>query len=310
MTYYDTWRRRRFLADNPALRAIILLNIAVFVVQHLFLALFRYHGTPLEVFFVEYFALQPLLSGSFFPWQLLTYQFMHAGLENIWHIVFNLFILWMFGMELEQLWGSRRFTWYYLLCGIGAGLLHLLVQLFWTYPAPTVGASGAVYGVLLAFGLTFPDRPVFMFPFFIPIPARILVILMAGIEFISGVSSAGSPIAHFAHLGGALTGFLLLRFGDRVGLFSALDRAWFWARRARFRLSAPPRRRSRRGVSQPQTVRLVPAEEVLLYFEGQPITQSDIDAILDKIAAFGYESLSERERRILYEASRRLQAEP
>ncbi len=305
MTSYDTWRRRRFLADNPALRALILLNVGVFVFQHLFLALFRYHGTPIEAFFVQYFALQPLLSGDFFPWQLVTYQFLHAGLENIWHIVFNMLILWMFGMELEQLWGSRRFVWYYLLCGIGAGIIHLGVQLFWTYPAPTVGASGALYGVLLAFGLTFPDRPVFMFPFFIPIPARILVLLMAAIEFISGVTSTGSPIAHFAHLGGALTGFLLLRFGDRVGIFSALDRLWFWIRYRPRRVVLTEPRQSRQA-----RIHTLAGEEVLLYFEGEPITQRDIDAILDKIAAHGYQSLSERERRILYEASQRMGTQP
>ncbi|MCS6966142.1 MAG: rhomboid family intramembrane serine protease [Candidatus Kapabacteria bacterium] len=310
MTSYDTWRRRRFLAENPALRTLILLNIGVFVFQHLFLALFRYQGTPLEGPFVQYFALQPLLSGHFFPWQLLTYQFMHAGLENIWHIVFNLFVLWMFGMELEQLWGSRRFVWYYLLCGIGAGVLHLLVQLFWTYPAPTVGASGAVYGVLLAFGLTFPDRPVFMFPFFIPIPARILVLLMAAIEFISGVSSAGSPIAHFAHLGGALTGFLLLRFGDRWGIFAVLDRLWFWARHRPYRRRTLTVTRSTTSTTSRPIVHTIVGEEVLLHYEGEPITQKHIDAILDKIAAHGYQSLTERERQILYEASRRLQAEP
>lgn len=305
MTSFETWRRRRFLADNPALRAIILINLGVFVVQHLFLALFRYRGISVEALFVQFFALQPLLSGSFFPWQLVTYQFLHAGLENIWHILFNLFALWMFGPELEQLWGSRRFTWYYLLCGIGAGIVHLGVQLFWTYPAPTVGASGAIYGILLAFGLTFPDRPVFMFPFFIPIPARILVLLMAAIEFISGLTSAGSPIAHFAHLGGALTGFLLLRFGDRWGIFAALDRFWFWLRYRPLR--APAASRSSATVSR---LRYLRTEEVLLYFEGEPITQSDIDAILDKIAASGYQSLSERERRILYEVSRRMNAEP
>jgi membrane associated rhomboid family serine protease len=308
MTYPQTWRRRRFFSDNPTLRALILLNIGVFVFQHLFLALFRYRGMPVEALFVKYFALQPLLSGSFFPWQLLTYQFMHAGLENIWHIVFNLFLLWMFGMELEQLWGSRRFLWYYLLCGIGAGILHLTVQLFWTYPAPTVGASGAVYGILLAFGLTFPDRPVFMFPFFIPIPARILVLLMAAIEFIAGITSAGSPIAHFAHLGGALTGFLLLRFGDRWGIFSALDRLWFWVRSQRWRRPQPSPRHLRE-VPTGRASRLE-VEEVLLYFEGEPITQSDIDAILDKIAEQGYHSLSERERRILYEVSRRMRTQP
>ncbi len=304
MTSYDTWRRRRFLADNPALRVLILLNLGVFAFQHFFLALFRYRGMPVEALFVQIFALQPLLSGSFFPWQLVTYQFLHAGLENIWHILFNLFALWMFGTELEHLWGSRRFTWYYLLCGIGAGMIHLLVQLFWTYPAPTVGASGAIYGILLAFGLTFPDRPVFMFPFFIPIPARILVLLMAALEFISGITSAGSPIAHFAHLGGALTGFLLLRFGDRWGIFPALDRFWFWLRYRPRRHSPSP------SPPSPLTRSPLRAEEVLLYFEGEPITQSDIDAILDKIAALGYQSLSERERRILYEASRRMNAEP
>jgi membrane associated rhomboid family serine protease len=295
MTLYG----RRFLGDTPVLRTFILLNIAVFLVQHLFLGLFRYHGVPVGEYIVRYFALQPLLSGDFYPWQLLTYQFMHAGLDNIWHILFNLFVLWMFGTELELLWGSRRFATYYLLCGIGAGIVHLLVQLFWTYPAPTVGASGAIYGILLAFGLTFPDRPVLMFPFFIPIPARILVLLMAGIEFISGITSAGSTIAHFAHLGGAATGFLLLRFGDRWGVFAAGDRFWNWLRGLPHRRPSPQRRRGLTLVRPAP-----PAEEVLFYFQGAPITQSDIDAILDKIVTHGYDSLSEHERQILYEFSR------
>ena len=206
----------------PTIKTLLIINVAVFLLHHLFFTSFTIGGQSLARYFIEYFALQPISGlenffgsgASFYPWQIITYQFMHA---NLWHIFFNMFALWMFGSELENLWGGTRFLTYYLLCGIGAAIVQLFISPIFSDPAPTIGASGAVYGILLAFGLTFPDRPIFMFPFFIPIPAKFFVLIFAGIELLTGLTSTDG-IAHFAHLGGAATGFLLLKFGDRLGI--------------------------------------------------------------------------------------------
>jgi membrane associated rhomboid family serine protease len=136
-------------------------------------------------------------------------MFLHAG---FWHILFNMFALWMFGCDLERTWGSRRFLYYYFLTGIGAGVTVVLLSPFST--VATVGASGAIYGILLAYGMLFPNRiilvPIFFF-FFIPVPAKILVMILGGIAFLSAVSAQGGSINHVAHLGGLVVGFLYLR---------------------------------------------------------------------------------------------------
>ncbi|OFW01842.1 MAG: hypothetical protein A3G20_02545 [Acidobacteria bacterium RIFCSPLOWO2_12_FULL_59_11] len=142
-------------------------------------------------------------------WQLGTYLFLHAG---FWHILFNMFALWMFGCELERTWGAQRFLRYYLLTGIGAGLTVILLN-----PSgviPTVGASGAIYGVLLAYGVLFPERIIFVpifFIIFIPIPAKYLVMILGGIAFLSALSTPGDFVSHTAHLGGMVVGYLYLR---------------------------------------------------------------------------------------------------
>lgn len=148
-------------------------------------------------------ALNPALSGRFHVWQLVTYMFMHA---NVGHIFFNMFALWMFGYVLENYWGARRFLFYYLVCGVGAGLVNLLVP-GWDF---TVGASGAVYGILLAFGMMFPNERIYLY-FLMPIKAKWFVIGYAFIELFEGVFSTGN-VAHFAHLGGMLFGLLLILY--------------------------------------------------------------------------------------------------
>ena len=159
-------------------------------------------------------------------WQLVTYMFLHAG---IWHILFNMFALWMFGCDLERAWGRRRFYFYYFLTGIGAGLTVVLLSPF--SMIPTVGASGAIYGVLLAYGLLFPNRiilvPIFFF-FFFPIPAKILVMILGGIAFLSALSSPGDTVSHVAHLGGLVVGFLYLR--GRPYYFDFRNRYYRWRR--------------------------------------------------------------------------------
>ncbi|MEL6615514.1 MAG: rhomboid family intramembrane serine protease [Bacteroidota bacterium] len=152
---------------------------------------------------------------DFWPWQLITSAFMHGGLG---HIFFNMFGLWMFGGVVEQTLGSKRFLWFYAACVIGASLLQLLVTSapFWMgelpYPVPTLGASGGVLGVLAAFAVLYPDQKIFLLFLPVPIPAKWFVLGYALIDLFSGVAGTASGIAHFAHLGGMLTGFLLLQY--------------------------------------------------------------------------------------------------
>ena len=160
------------------------------------------------------FALWPATHSQspFMPWQLLTYGFLHG---NLTHIAFNMFGLWMFGQDLERLWGTKRFLNYFLVCVVGAGVIQLLVAGFQGGLYPTVGASGGLFGLLLAYGLTFPNRIVV--PLFPPIPMRAItfVIVFGLLELYLGVSGNAPGIANFAHLGGMLVGFLMLRFWGR-----------------------------------------------------------------------------------------------
>jgi membrane associated rhomboid family serine protease len=157
------------------------------------------------------FALWPATHSQspFMPWQLLTYGFLHG---NLTHIAFNMFGLWMFGQDLERLWGPKRFLSYFLVCVVGAGFVQLLVAGFQGGLYPTVGASGGLFGILLAYGLTFPNRIVV--PLFPPIPMRAItfVVVFGLLELYLGVSGNAPGIANFAHLGGMLFGFLMLRY--------------------------------------------------------------------------------------------------
>ena len=177
-------------------------------------------------------------AADFSPYQLVTYMFMHGGFS---HLFFNMFALYMFGSVLERMWGEKRFIIYYLVAGVGAGLLQELVQyvafvqeglaaydavktptgvvpmgLFlnmWT----TVGASGAIYAILLGFGMLFPNERMFVFPLPFPIKAKIFVAVYAVIELLLGFTNSGDGIAHFAHLGGMLFGFLLILYWRKNG---------------------------------------------------------------------------------------------
>lgn len=143
-------------------------------------------------------------SGNFRIWQPLTYMFMHGSID---HLFFNMFSLWMFGTVLERYWGTRRFLFYYLVCGIGAGLLNLLVPGIHV----SVGASGAVYALLLAFGMMFPNEYIYLY-FLVPIKTKWFIIGMIALELFEGVFRSYDGIAHFAHLGGMLIGFLLVLY--------------------------------------------------------------------------------------------------
>jgi membrane associated rhomboid family serine protease len=161
-----------------------------------------------------YFALWPLGSPipEFWPWQLLTYGFLHG---DLWHIFFNMFALWMFGRDLERIMGARRFLTYFLTCVIGAGIVQLIVAGLQGGVYPTIGASGGVFGILLAYGMAFPNNTVMLLFPPIPMKAKYFVLIFGLLELFLGVSGATPGIAHFAHLGGMLFGFLLLRYWRR-----------------------------------------------------------------------------------------------
>jgi membrane associated rhomboid family serine protease len=203
---------RQFLRPqfSGVVRVLILVNVAVSVVQFLIGRLDPDLYNRINFFF----GLVPsLVLKRYYVWQLVTYMFLHG---SFFHLLLNMFILWMFGAEVESRWGKAEFLRYYFLTGIGAGVVYILAR--FNSPIPTIGASGAVYGLLLAFGMVFPNRYVYLY-FFLPIKAKFLVLIFGAIEFISAFTRADSGIAHFAHLGGLLFGFLYLKFLKGRGRF-------------------------------------------------------------------------------------------
>ena len=180
----------------PVTQALILINAAVFLGQ-------AGAGFP-----VDSLALWPL-GPQFRPWQVVTYAFVHAGLP---HLLFNMFGVYMFGADLERVWGPRRFLNYYLVCALSAAVAQLGVTSLTGAYYPTVGASGALFGLLLAYAIVFPRRMIM--PLFPPIPMRapVFVAVYGAIELLLGVTGTLAGIAHFAHLGGLAGGYLFLRF--------------------------------------------------------------------------------------------------
>ncbi len=191
---------------TPAIKAIIIANSAVFVATSLLRAL----EVPL------WLNPQDVLHGQL--WRLVTYMFVHAG---VFHILFNMLALWMFGVELERMWGTRYFLKFYFITGIAAALTTILVSLIpmpmfeQLYNSRTVGASGAVVAVLLAYAMYFPNRPILMY-FIFPIPAKYFVAIMGAISLMSG-----GNVAHATHIGGALAGYVYLK-GGRIHLLSEI----------------------------------------------------------------------------------------
>jgi membrane associated rhomboid family serine protease len=161
-------------------------------------------------------ALWPLHSGHFQPWQLVSYSFLHGGFN---HLFFNMFALWMFGLPVERMWGSKRFALYYFTCVLGAGAIQLLVQYLGGDIYPTIGASGAVFGLLLAYGVMWPNNRLILLFFPVPIKAKWFVLIYGVAELIFGVTNAMPSVAHYAHLGGLFFGAALLwRWGWRPGM--------------------------------------------------------------------------------------------
>jgi membrane associated rhomboid family serine protease len=189
---------------TPAIKALVIANVAMFLLAIVVPAVtLRLGLRPVDVF------------GQFAIWQPVTYMFLHGG---IFHILFNMLALWMFGVELERMWGTRYFARYYFITGVGAAATTMLLSLMpigiadQLYYSMTIGASGAVYGVLLAYGMYFPDRPIYLY-FIFPIPAKYFVMIVGAISLLSSMGGAGGGVAHTAHLGGLVVGYLYLKSG-------------------------------------------------------------------------------------------------
>jgi len=181
---------------TPVIKKLIILMAALFLLQGVV-----NHRITL------YLGLVPLLVWKkFFLWQLVTYIFLHGGIS---HILFNLLALWMFGGEIESYWGSGKFLRYFLFCGIGAGLCTVVFSPYQFIPV--VGASGAIYGILLAFGWLFPNRLIYVY-FLVPIPAKYFVIIFGLIELYASMQGTGGGVAHLTHLGGLIFGILYMAY--------------------------------------------------------------------------------------------------
>ena len=247
-----------------AIKVLVSVNFGIFVLQTL---------SNAEGLFFPLFGLVPRMVWSeLMIWQPFTYLFFHGG---IWHVLINMFVLWMFGSELERLWGKSHFLKFYFVTGVGSGLLTILFSL--QSITPIVGASGAVYGVLLAYGLTYPNRQIYLYGI-IPIKSIWFVIGIGMIAFMSSFNNI-SQVSHITHLSGMLIGYLMLK---RPVEWRSL---WFSIRK--------------------RTLEYRVVQEEKKATHRQKIEQ-DIDIILDKINREGFDSLSQKEQDSLYKGSRSL----
>lgn len=300
------YRPRGFSLFPPIIKNLLIINGVVFFLQIII-------ESTLEgrILLSKWFALNPInLHGiqdwpfNFQIWQLVTYQFMHGDFS---HIFFNMLILWMFGVSIEDVMGSKRFLIFYLLAGIAAGLVQLFVAPFLggSY-AFVVGASGSIYGVMIAFILFFPDTLIFLY-FLIPIKAKYLIVVLFVMEY-SMIKSANDNIAHLAHLGGAIFAFLYIMFDKKtyVPLKDVFKKSYYYK-------SSSGSNSNNNVFSNPfkkasSTNRDV--EEANYYDinrkQDDEVSQAEIDAILDKISQSGYQNLTEREKKILFQASKKM----
>lgn len=254
-------------AFPQGIKWLLIGNGAVFVLQLLI-------AVPMAesfgIRFEDVFGLRPAwVIERGWVWQPLTYMFLHGG---FFHLLFNMFVLWMFGSEIERLWGRDEFLRYYLVCGLGAAASSFIFN----YHSVVIGASGAVLGVLLAFGMLFPNQYIYLW-FLLPIRAKYLVAGLVVLETLYLVSQPGGGIARAAHLGGMLVGFLYLKWRRGTSPAQRLTRRW--------------RRRKLKLIEGGRT--------------GDVRLEVEIDRILDKISKHGLESLTPEEEQILDEASRR-----
>ena len=240
---------------QTAVGRIIAVTVGVFFLQYVFPAV------------NTYLTLTPRLAIEHFQvWQFVTYMFLHGG---FWHLFFNLIVLWFLGTMIESVWGPKRFLRYYLICGIGGGLLHALLQ----YDASVIGASGAIFGLYFAAAMLFPDQYLYIY-FLIPVKVKYFVMGLTILQLANGIAGP-SGVAYFAHLGGMLAGAIM--FSGEI--------------RRRVQFNAGPRRKWREYKREVRR-------------QDEEASRNNIDSILDKISAKGYETLTPTEKRILENYSR------
>ena len=312
--YYRPSGMGGFTFFPPILKALLFSNASVFLLQMIAKSIFIDKPVSLDDIIVQYFALIPLHDGgipiifqnvlqgflpaNFYPWQLITYKFMHSGFS---HILFNMFFLWMFGMEIEHIMGSRKFLFFYLTSGVGAGLVQLLLAPFFGSVGPTLGASGAVYGVMIAFAMYFPDRYVYVY-FLIPVKAKYLILFLIVLEFLSVGDQ--SIVAHFAHVGGAVTGLIFILY-DRKNRFRSKNIFDSFTHNRTFTTS------NFKDIFKSKSASSKDIQDATFYDINETKkddginNQEEVDRILDKISLYGYQKLSESEKKTLFEASKK-----
>ena len=306
----------------PITKNLLIINVLAY------LAAVVMKGSGID--FNEIFGLHFFMADNFHLYQLVTYMFMHGGVT---HLFFNMFALWMFGCVIEQTWGSRRFLWYILACGVGAGLFQEAAQ-FVQYAVEglaaynmvnvggmiiptseslnmwvTVGFSGAVYGILLGFGMTYPEERIFIFPLPVPIKGKWFVMLYAAIELFSALSTSSDGVAHIAHLGGMAVGYIIIRHWrqqyerrQRASSFNGWETWDGYEIRTREslkdKISAWWKRNMQGGKRHyNQESHYDKAEKNRKEHE----EQEEMDRILEKIKRSGYDSLTDEERRKLFD---------
>ena len=307
---------------------LLIINILVFI------ATYVVRGMNIDL--NDILGLHFFLASDFRIWQFFTYMFMHGGFT---HILMNMFMLWMFGMVVENVWGPRKFLFYYIVCGVGAGLCQELAQ-YATYLVEglanfdsvrvgttvlpmdvylnmmnTVGASGAIYGVLLAFGMLFPEERMFIIPIPIPIKAKWIVMGSIVVELFSAIGTSNDGVAHLAHLGGMLFGFILIRywkkhpysgygdFGMNRGhqFFDRMKNSWEQRGGHDTRNATNGNSGSWTNTSQSSDANNRSDWDYNAHKKQQ---QEEVDRILDKIRKSGYDSLTKDEKQKLFDSSK------
>lgn len=307
---------------------LLIINILVFIATYVL--------RGLNIDLNDILGLHFFLASDFRIWQFFTYMFMHGGFT---HILMNMFMLWMFGMVVENVWGPRKFLFYYIVCGVGAGLCQELAQ-YGTYLVEglaqyesvkigttvlpmnvylnmmnTVGASGAIYAVLLAFGMLFPEERMFIIPIPIPIKAKWIVMGSIVVELFSAIGTSNDGVAHLAHLGGMLFGFILIRywkkhpysgygdFGMNRGhqFFDRMKNTWEQRGGRDTGNATNGNSRSWSNTSQSNNANNRSDWD---YNAQKKQQQEEVDRILDKIRKSGYDSLTKDEKQKLFDSSK------
>jgi membrane associated rhomboid family serine protease len=310
----------------PVTKNLLIINVLFFAAR--WVAALPAYGIDLD----DVLGLHFFMASHFYFYQIFTYMFMHGSFS---HLFFNMFAVWMFGRIMESTMGSKRFLFYYLTCGLGAGLMQELVQFanYWlagmnAYDAvnmagvqipmgeflnrwTTVGASGAVYGILLSFGMTFPNERMFIFPLPVPIRAKFFVVGYAVLELLLALGRPGDGVAHFAHLGGMLIGLLLLLYwrngggSNNRGHRNYYDRDYYNRGSGGFNFRQWLSKKFTRKNPDIKVTYGGKYEKDFSYRQRKQEEEEELNRILDKVKKSGYSNLTDEEKRRLFDRSRK-----